>query len=174
MGFALSRDINKEDYKVIAVIGDASIANGLALEAINNLDSFHHKMLIILNDNEMSITEPVGSFNRTLQKIRTSNKYITSKNKYKKFMTKNNFLKKIYSSTAKIKGKVARHLLSTNVFEDFGLYYYGIVDGHDINAIYKAIKKIDKIDEPVLLHVSTKKVLAINILKLMIKVHGTE
>lgn len=157
MGFALSRDINKEDYKVIAVIGDASIANGLALEAINNLDSFHHKMLIILNDNEMSITEPVGSFNRTLQKIRTSNKYITSKNKYKKFMTKNNFLKKIYSSTAKIKGKVARHLLSTNVFEDFGLYYYGIVDGHDINAIYKAIKKIDKIDEPVLLHVSTKK-----------------
>ncbi len=157
MGFALSRDLNKEDYNVISVIGDASIANGLALEAINNLDSFHHKMLIILNDNEMSITEPVGAFNRTLQKIRTSNKYITSKNKYKKFMTKNNFLKKIYNLTARFKSKVARHLLSTNVFEDFGLYYYGIVDGHDINAIYKALKKIDKIDEPVLLHVSTKK-----------------
>lgn len=157
MGFALSRDLNKEDYNVISVIGDASIANGLALEAINNLDNFHHKMLIILNDNEMSITEPVGSFNRTLQKIRTSNKYITSKNKYKKFMTKNNFLKKIYNLTARLKGKVARHLLSTNVFEDFGLYYYGIVDGHDINALYKALKKIDKINEPVLLHVSTKK-----------------
>lgn len=157
MGFALSRDINNEDYNVISVIGDASIANGLALEAINNLDNFHHKMLIILNDNEMSITEPVGSFNRTLQKIRTSNKYITSKNKYKKFMTKNNFLKKIYNVSARFKGKVARHLLSTNVFEDFGLYYYGIVDGHDINAIYRALKKIDKINEPVLLHVSTKK-----------------
>ena len=157
MGMALARDLNHEDYEVIALIGDASIANGLAFEALNNLNDFHHRLIIILNDNEMSITEPVGGFNNFLQKIRISKKYITSKSRYKKALSKNKFTRAIYRITSSIKRKFAHHLFYTNVFEDLGIFYLGVIEGSDIESIKRALKKTKGINEPILIHVCTAK-----------------
>lgn len=157
MGMALARDLNHEDYEVIAVIGDASIANGLSLEALNNLSEFHHRLIIILNDNEMSITEPVGGFNKFLQKIRISKKYITSKSKYKKALSKNKFTRAIYRLTSSFKRKVAHHLFYTNLFEDLGILYAGVIEGTDISMIKNTLKKLKGINEPILVHVCTAK-----------------
>ena len=157
MGMALARDLNNEDYEVIAVIGDASIANGLSLEAINNLSEFHHRLIIILNDNEMSITEPVGGFNSFLQKIRISKKYITSKSRYKKVLSKNRFTRAIYRLTSSFKRKIAHHLFYTNIFEDFGVLYAGVIEGTDISMIKNTLRRLKGINEPIIVHVCTAK-----------------
>ena len=157
MGVSLTRDLNNDSYRVICVIGDASIANGVSFEALNNLSSFNHQLLIILNDNEMSITNPVGGFNNILQRIRVSKKYVSSKNEYKKYMKKNKFLKGIYIITSKIKDWIVNLVYRSNLFEDLGLYYYGVVDGHNIKKLTRALNRVKDIEGPVVLHVKTTK-----------------
>lgn len=157
MGISLTRDLNNDSYRVVCVIGDASIANGVSFEALNNLNNFNHQLLIILNDNEMSITNPVGGFNNILQRIRVSKKYVSSKNKYKKYMKKNKFLYGIYKMTSKIKDFIVNLIYRSNLFEDLGLYYYGVVDGHNIKKLTKAIDRVKDIEGPVILHIKTTK-----------------
>ena len=157
MGMALTRDLNNEKYKIISVIGDSSLANGLSFEALNNLNKFNHQLLIILNDNEMSISTPVGGMNHLLRNIRVSKKYVSSKNKYKNVMKKNKFLYGLYKFTSKIKDFIVDLVYSSNVFEDLGLYYYGIVDGHNIKKLTKALKRVKDINAPIILHIKTKK-----------------
>ena len=153
---ALTRDLNNEKYKIISVIGDSSLANGLSFEALNNLNKFNHQLLIILNDNEMSISTPVGGMNHLLRNIRVSKKYVSSKNKYKNVMKKNKFLYGLYKITSKIKDFIVDLVYSSNVFEDLGLYYYGIVDGHNIKKLTKALKRVKDINAPIILHIKTK------------------
>jgi 1-deoxy-D-xylulose-5-phosphate synthase len=157
MGMALARDLKGEDYEVIALIGDSSIANGLAFEALNNLNDFHHRLIVILNDNEMSITEPIGGFNHLLQKVRVSKKYLTSKSKFKNSLSRNRFTRTIYRVLSSIKRKFAHHLFYTNVFEDMGIFYLGVIEGTDIYSIKKALKKTKGINEPILIHICTAK-----------------
>ena len=157
MGMALTRDLNKENYHIVSVIGDSSLANGLSFEALNNLNKFNHQLLIILNDNEMSISTPVGGMNHLLRNIRVSKKYVSSKNKYKTAMKKNKFLQGIYKITSKVKDFIVDLVYSSNVFEDLGLYYYGIVDGHNIKKMVKAINRLKDINAPIILHIKTKK-----------------
>lgn len=157
MGLAYSRDLNKEDYRVVCVIGDSSLSNGVSFEALNNLHDFNHQLLIILNDNGMSITTPVGGMNQWLRRIRISKRYVKSKNKYKEMMKKNKFLNCIYRFTSKVKDLIVNTLFKANLFEELGMYYYGVVDGHNIKKMTKAINKIKDIKGPVVLHVKTKK-----------------
>ena len=157
MGMAVARDLNKEDYRIIAVVGDASSANGVSLEALNNLEGFNHRLIIILNNNEMAIPSPVGGFHKLLENIRISRSYIGGKAKYKKAMSKTKFGRWLYRITAAIKGWLARVFYRSNMFIDMGLYYYGIIDGHNIKKLLKAFKKIDGIDAPIVLHVKTTK-----------------
>lgn len=157
MGMSLTRDLNNEDYRVVCVIGDASLANGVAFEALNNISNFKHQLLIILNDNEMSITNPVGGFNNILQKIRVSKRYLSNKSKYKDVMQKNKFLLRIYTITSKIKNWFVNLVYRSNLFEEFGLYYYGVEDGHNIKKLTKALNRVKDIKGPVLLHVKTTK-----------------
>lgn len=157
MGMAYTRDLNDEHYRVVSVIGDSSIANGLSFEALNNLNKFNHQLLIILNDNEMSISTPVGGMNQLLRNIRVSKKYVSGKDKYKTAMKKNKFLYGIYKITSKIKDFVVDLVYSSNVFEDLGLYYYGIVDGHNIKKMVKALNRVKDINAPIIMHIKTKK-----------------
>ncbi len=157
MGMALTRDLNKENYRIVCVIGDSSLSNGVSFEALNNLNKFNHQLLIILNDNEMSISTPVGGMNNLLRNIRVSKRYVSSKNRYKNLMKKNNFLLKIYKFTSKVKDFVVNLVYSSNLFEDLGLYYYGVVDGHNIKKMVKALNRVKDIDAPVVLHIKTKK-----------------
>jgi 1-deoxy-D-xylulose-5-phosphate synthase len=105
----------------------------------------------------MSITTPVGGMNHFFRKVRISKRYVSSKNKYKKVMKKNKFLQKIYRFTSKTKDVIMNAIYSQNLFEDLGLYYYGVVDGHNIKKITKAINQVKDVKGPVILHLKTKK-----------------
>ena len=157
MGMAIQRDLKKEKYDIIAVIGDASVANGMAFEALNNLIDFNHKIIIVINDNNMSISNSTGAIHDFLQKIRVSNKYNNMKNRYQRILSKNRFTKFLFKVLRKIKNRFKRLLLRNNIFEMFGCYYISNVNGHDFSELKKAFKKAKKIDSSVVIHVSTVK-----------------
>ena len=157
MGMALKRDLNNEHYEIISLIGDSSIANGLAMEALNNLNDFHHKIIIIINDNDMSISQPVGALHNMFQSIRLSSKYLKSKEKYRNFMHKNKFLEKIYEFTRVLKNSFKNFVLKNNLFEMFGCRYIGNVDGYDFKEMEEAFNKAKKLKQSVVIHVSTIK-----------------
>ena len=157
MGMALKLDLNNEHYEIISLIGDSSIANGLAMEALNNLNDFHHKIIIIINDNDMSISQPVGALHNMFQSIRLSSKYLKSKEKYRNFMHKNKFLEKIYEFTRVLKNSFKNFVLKNNLFEMFGCRYIGNVDGYDFKEMEEAFNKAKKLKQSVVIHVSTIK-----------------
>lgn len=157
MGMAIDRDLKKENYEIIALIGDASISNGLALEALNNMVDFNHKIIVIINDNDMSISQPVGAFHNMFQSIRLSSKYLKSKEKYRKIMQKNKFTRSLYNFTRVIKNFIKSLVLKNNVFEMFGFRYIGNVDGYDFKEMDEAFKKAKKVPNSVVIHVSTIK-----------------
>ncbi len=157
MGMAIERDLNGEDYDVIAVIGDASVANGMAFEALNNISNFNHKIIIVINDNNMSISNSTGAIHNALQKIRVSQKYLKMKSKTQKRLSKNGFTRFIFKVLRKGKNVFKRVFLHNNIFEMFGCYYIGNVNGHDFSDLKKAFKKAKKMDSSVVIHVSTVK-----------------
>jgi 1-deoxy-D-xylulose-5-phosphate synthase len=157
MGMAIARDLKKENYKVITVIGDSSFANGLSFEALNNLNSFHHQLLIVLNDNEMSISKPVGGMAKFLQGVETSNAYRKDKNRYVIFMQRTGIGRGILKITRKMKNLVKRVLLGVNDQKYFNILSYGPINGNDLKKLDKAFKKLSSVNRPVILHVKTTK-----------------
>lgn len=155
--FALSRDIKKEHYDVVALIGDGSIVNGLALEALNSLGSKNTKAIIILNDNDMSISQPVGGMGRFFSKISTSASYTKMKHGYRRILTKTKFGEKVYFFSKSVKDSVKRKLVPPTMFDHMGYNYIGPIDGHDIKAILKALERAKRSDRSVVLHVNTVK-----------------
>ena len=156
-GFAIARDLKGENYKVIALIGDGSIPSGLAFEGLNNVASGNHKVVIILNDNGMSISKPVGALSKRFGKISTAAGYNRIKYGYRKAMFKTKLGKKIYNLTLRIKNWFKRHLTSPNLFTDLGFAYIGPVDGHNIRKLEKAFKRVSNTDKSVVVHVCTTK-----------------
>lgn len=157
MGMALERDLNNKDYNVISLIGDSSIGNGLAFEALNNIQDFNHKVIIVINDNDMSISQSVGALHNMLQNIRLSPKYLKMKSRFRKRMGRNKFTRSFFSFFKSIKDGMKRLLLRNNIFELFGLYYIGNVDGYDFKEMEKAFKKAKKKKSSVIIHVTTIK-----------------
>ncbi|MCQ2792309.1 MAG: 1-deoxy-D-xylulose-5-phosphate synthase [Bacilli bacterium] len=154
LAFAMDRDNKKENYDVVALIGDASIANGVAFEALNNIPHSKHKVIIVLNDNEMAISQPVGGMSNFFRLFQTSRGYA----KFKKgFMKALSFVKPLYNLASRFKNFVKRHLIATNLFDSLGFIYIGVVDGHDFKALDKAFKKAKKTNASVIIHVRTKK-----------------
>ena len=156
LGFAYARDLDNEKNEVIAIIGDGSLTGGLAFEALNNIDTLKSKVIIILNDNTMSISENVGGLSKFLKKIRISNSYDKAKEKYKGFLAKTNFGKKIYNLTYKVKEKFKK-TLNDNIFTNLNIDYLGPIDGHDIEELIKALKKAKKSKKSILIHAITQK-----------------
>lgn len=156
-GFAIARDLKGENYNVIALIGDGSIPSGLAFEGLNNIASGNHKVVIILNDNGMSISKPVGALSKRFGKISTAAGYNRIKYGYRKAMFKTKLGKKIYNLTLRIKNWFKRHLTSPNLFTDLGFAYIGPVDGHNIRKLEKAFKRVSNTDKSVVVHVCTTK-----------------
>ena len=156
-GMAIARDLEKKDYSVIAFIGDSSIANGLAFEALNDVSMQKHKVIIVLNDNDMSISYPVGGLSRLLRKYGTSSFYSKSKTFFKKILCWNAFGRWIYKVGGAFKNWIKIHVLRTNLFDNLGYALIGPVDGHDFKALEKAFKKAEKIDKSVVVHIKTVK-----------------
>lgn len=156
-GMAVARDLNKEKYDIVAFIGDASIVNGLALEGLNTLGNSNHKVIIIFNDNDMSITKPVGGLASSFRKLSNSALYRRSKHAYQKILKTTGFGRWILRQTSKIKNWIKRHLLAMNIFDNIGLGYIGPIDGHDIKHLEKAIQKAKRFDNSVVVHIKTIK-----------------
>ena len=157
MGMAAARDLNNEDYQVIAVIGDASLANGLAFEALNNLGTFNHKIILIINDNNQSIGKAVGYSSNMWERFRLSKGYLRRKENYRKVMKKTAFGRFIYRITSAIKNFFRYLLIRKNTFRNMGLYYIANIDGHDIGALEKAFKYAKNAPTSVAIHVTTIK-----------------
>ncbi|MDP4119384.1 MAG: 1-deoxy-D-xylulose-5-phosphate synthase N-terminal domain-containing protein, partial [Bacillota bacterium] len=156
LGMAKARDLKGDKNNIIAVIGDGSLGGGMAYEAINDAGNSNTKMLVILNDNHMSISENVGAMSRYLNSIRISGKYVHFKQKVLTYLEKNDH-KKLINILRKLKNSLKRALMSNTVFESLGLTYFGPFDGHDIKWLVKMLYRAKKVDKCVLFHVKTVK-----------------
>lgn len=157
-GIAKARDLKGEDYKVVAVIGDGALSGGMAFEALNNVGRLKSNMIIVLNDNKMSISENVGGLAAYLGKIRTSEKYtglkMTIEEKLKNVpYVGENAVKKLKTSKDSIKSLFVSGML----FENMGITYIGPIDGHNIPLMLNAFEAAARSKTPVLVHVITKK-----------------
>lgn len=157
LGYAVSRDLNDDKYEIVCVIGDASISNGLAFEALNDNRIRNHKMIIILNDNGMSISKNVGNISKLFSMISTSGLYNKSKSAYKRISSKTKFGKKFYEIMYSFKNAIKRIFIRGNFFVDLGFSYIGVVDGHNIKKMEKAFKRADKSLKSTVIHVKTIK-----------------
>ena len=160
MGIARARDLEGKKNYVVAVIGDGALTGGLAYEAINDLGHSKTKMLIILNDNEMSIDKNVGGLSKYLSKLRISSGYLSAKRTTESFLQKLGFFGRGLIKIILAIKDFFRFLLyrkKPSMFEDLGLVYYGPVDGHKTDDLIKAFDAVKDIRGPVLIHVLTKK-----------------
>ena len=154
LGMARARSLKKEKYDVVAVIGDGAMTGGLAYEGLTNAAASGEPMVIILNDNNMSISENVGGTVSMLQTMRARPGYINFKRWYRDVFSR---LPALYRFNHKIKEWFKSRLLPDNMFSEMGLYYLGPVDGHDVARLETAIRYARDVGSPVLLHVLTKK-----------------
>ncbi len=157
-GFAIARDLKYENYDIVSVIGDASIVNGLAFEALNDIGSRNHKVIVVLNDNEMSISSPTGSMGKLFRKVSVNKLYNDIKRSFRKSMVSKTGTGKRLSSIAHfIKSKVKSVLVPNTIFDNMGFTYLGPVNGHDIKALERAFKEAKTATKSVLIHVRTQK-----------------
>ena len=158
LGMARARDIKNEKKNVIAVIGDGALTGGMALEALNDAGSSNTNLIVVLNDNEMSISKNIGGLNMFLAKLRTKKTYIKSNISGKKVISK---IPIIGKNTVKIVRRIKRGfkqlIIPKMYFEDIGFRYLGLVDGHNISELENILEITKKVTGPVLIHVITKK-----------------
>ena len=158
VGYVAARDMLGEDYSVISVIGDGSFTGGMAYEALNNAANLNTNFIVVLNDNEMSISRNVGGMSQYLNRLRTADVYTGLKKGVTKTLKQvplvgDQMIKQIRKTKSSIKQLVVPGMF----FEDMGLTYLGPIDGHNLSMLRKSLREAKKIDGPVLLHVLTKK-----------------
>lgn len=158
LGLAIARDLKGGNENIIAVIGDGALTGGMALEALNHAGDAKTNLIVILNDNEMSISKNVGGISLFLSKARTR-KFYTKSNAYvKKALSKMPKLSnRVIKLVKKFKYSIKQLLLPNMFFEDLGFRYLGPIDGHDIEKLEELLKKTKDLEGPILVHVVTKK-----------------
>ena len=156
-GLAIARDLKKEQFEVISIIGDAALMSGESLEALNFLGGIDTKVIVILNDNNMSISRNVGGLSNFLSDVRMSYKYNQAKSNYTEILSQSAVGQKIFDMTKRVKDKVKRKILLDTPFSQFDLDYIGPVDGHNMEELIRALETVKNLDHSVVLHVLTKK-----------------
>ncbi|MBC1374262.1 1-deoxy-D-xylulose-5-phosphate synthase [Listeria sp. FSL L7-0091] len=157
-GMVIARDIKKEDFYVIPVIGDGALTGGMALEALNHIGDMGKDMIVILNDNDMSIAPNVGALHNILGKLRTSNKFQQTKTNLDKLMRKIPTAgEKLADTAEKAKDSIKHLLVEGTFFEELGFMYLGPIDGHNLEDIIINLEFAKRTKGPVLLHIVTKK-----------------
>ncbi|MCM3716747.1 1-deoxy-D-xylulose-5-phosphate synthase [Fictibacillus phosphorivorans] len=158
MGMAIARDLKKTDDKVIAVIGDGALTGGMALEALNHIGHEQKDLIVILNDNEMSIAPNVGALHNVLGRMRTARKYNKAKDELEALIRKiPAFGGKLAATAERVKDSLKYLLVSGMFFEELGYTYLGPVDGHDVEDLIENLTYAKKTQGPVIIHVLTKK-----------------
>jgi len=161
LGMVKARDLKGEDNAVVAVIGDGSLSGGLAFEGVNNVDGMRSNMIVILNDNEMSISKNVGSMSNYLTQVSTSNLYVDFRNRIEKVAKR---IPKVgiplFQAAKRLKDRTKHIVVDFKVnviFEELGFKYFGPIDGHNIPLIMSTLHHAREVEGPVLVHVITKK-----------------
>ena len=158
LGIAAARDLKNEDFDVVAFIGDAGLTAGMALEGINQVGHLKKRMIILLNDNEMSISPNVGALAGYLNRIRTARPYNEFKHEVEEWLKSIPAVGEMMLSGAKaVKDTLARAFIPGALWEELGLKYMGPVNGHDINTIIQTFEDAKKEEGPVLIHALTVK-----------------
>lgn len=157
IGLAKAKKLKNEKGKVIAVIGDGALTGGLAYEALNNSGNDNSNLIVILNDNNMSISKNVGSMAKNLTTIRTSKKYVTYKSKVQRQLTKTKSGRQINRFFTFINTKIRKKVYKSTFFEDLGFRYYGPIDGHDIESLIAVLSAAKVHNHSVLIHINTVK-----------------
>ncbi|WP_416324853.1 1-deoxy-D-xylulose-5-phosphate synthase [[Eubacterium] hominis] len=157
LGMAIARDLNKEDYEVVPVIGDGALSGGMAMEALNQIGALSPKMVIIFNDNNMSISKNVGAMDEAFTRLRTSRPYNNLKEDLKGALSNTKTGSAVLKSMRSMKNAVKANVVDTSIFGDFNLDYIGPVDGHDLRTLIKVLEIAKKHDGPIVVHVMTKK-----------------
>lgn len=158
MGVARARDLKKEKYEVVAVIGDGALTGGMAFEALNDLGRSNTKVIIVLNDNEMSISPNVGGMSHYLSVLRTSTGYLSTKRDIEKLLNDIPVVgKTIKSFLKRTKDGIKKMFIPGMLFEELGLTYMGPIDGHNTEELLESFKAAKNIEGPLIMHVITKK-----------------
>ena len=157
LGMARARTLLGQNYDVVAVIGDGAATGGMAYEGINDLADSKEPMVLILNDNEMSIDKNVGGMSKHLSRLRTKHSYLGMKKAYRNFMSKTRLTSFIYRTTRSVKDRIKRFILPLTLFENMGLTYIGPIYGDDVENLIHILKLAKEMKKPVLVHVLTKK-----------------
>jgi 1-deoxy-D-xylulose-5-phosphate synthase len=156
-GMAAARDSRDSNEHIVAVVGDGSIGCGISLEALNNIKTSCKRLIIVLNDNKMSISENVGAISRHLSHIIAGQRYNRLKKWTKKWVEKLPCSEKIMSLISRIEESTKGILVPGMLFEEFGIRYIGPIDGHDINELISTLQGVKEFSSPVIVHVITEK-----------------
>ena len=154
LGIAIANQINMTDHKSIAVIGDGALTGGMSFEALNHAGDSDADLLIILNDNDMSISKNVGAMNKYLTKLISGKVYSTMKSKSLGFLEK---MPKIHEFAKRSEEHLKGMMLPSTLFEELGVDYFGPIDGHDLPMLVKTLQNLKQLKMPRLLHIITKK-----------------
>ncbi|MDC3415477.1 1-deoxy-D-xylulose-5-phosphate synthase [Aquibacillus salsiterrae] len=158
MGMTIARDLKGEKNFVVPIIGDGALTGGMALEALNHIGHEKKNIIVVLNDNEMSIANNVGALHNALGRMRSAGKYIRVKEELEWLMKKIPAVGgKLAQTAERIKDSMKYFMVPGMLFEEFGFTYYGPVDGHDFNALQENLQYAKKTEGPVLVHVITQK-----------------
>ncbi|GGH25091.1 1-deoxy-D-xylulose-5-phosphate synthase [Paenibacillus segetis] len=158
MGMAIARDLKGENNKVVAVIGDGALTGGMAFEALNHIGHEQRNLMVILNDNEMSIAPNVGAMHNYLTKIRSDKNYLRAKDEVEQLLKKIPAIGgKIAKTAERVKDSLKYLMVSGVLFEELGFKYLGPVDGHDLPGLIDSFNQANNVNGPVLVHVLTTK-----------------
>ncbi|MBO5837729.1 MAG: 1-deoxy-D-xylulose-5-phosphate synthase [Oscillospiraceae bacterium] len=157
LGMARARTLRGENHQIIALLGDGAATGGMVYEGLNDAAVSNEPMIVILNDNAMSIDHNVGGLSRHLSSLRTKPKYLAIKRKYKNGLNRTPVGRWLYRLTSDMKERIRRMLLPTTIFESMGFEYLGPVDGHDVENLIDLLRIAKQMKRPVVLHVATEK-----------------
>ncbi len=157
LGMAAARDLDHENYHVVPVIGDGALGSGMALEALNQIGAENKNIIIVFNDNNMSISRNVGALSQGFSRLRTSKTYTGLKEGMKRSLRSNTVGQAIYSGLKTVKDSVKDAIIHGGIFEEFGLDYIGPVDGHDIRELIRVFQMAKSHEGPIVIHVITQK-----------------
>lgn len=158
VGYVRARELKKENYSVVSIIGDGALTGGMAYEALNNAASLKSNFIIVLNDNEMSITENVGGMSSYLSGLRTASAYTDFKMDVTKALNRIPGIGPgMVDAMRKTKSSIKQIIIPGMLFEDMGLTYLGPVDGHNIPQLIKTFQEVKRFEGPILVHVLTQK-----------------
>lgn len=157
LGMAIARDLDQEDYQVIAVIGDGAMASGMSMEALNQIGGEGRNLIILFNDNSMSISKNVGAMDVAFTRLRASKPYTTLKSDLRHNLSNSRIGRSVLQGMKNVKNAIKDNVVDTSIFGEFNLDYIGPVDGHDIATLIKVLQMAKHHDGPIVVHALTKK-----------------